>query len=270
MSVRESVRVEFRVDDQPGWTCSRCGKGRLVFSEKSQLRRQTADSSRDEDEYPDWEPQNQVDRFAAILTCEDCGDPVAVGGDAHCEDFAAEDQPEDFRMVLVPTHVSPAPRIVPRPGKLPRDVEGALRRSEGLFWSDEIGCANAIRSVVEAVLTDQRVRRFATAKGRRVRVNLHERILEFGRTRDQPLSKAMLAVKWLGNAGSHAGGAVLKADLFDGFDLLEHVLRELYDARARRMARLARSITKARGPLSQRRRRKPAGPPRVRRRPARA
>jgi hypothetical protein len=63
-----------------------------------------------------------------------------------------------------------------------------------------------------------------------------------------PLANLMLAVKWIGNAGSHTG-SVKEKDIFDGFDLLEHVLYTLFPPQVPNLAALAQSINAAKGPV---------------------
>jgi len=58
----------------------------------------------------------------------------------------------------------------------------------------------------------------------------------------------MLAIKWLGNAGSHAEGAVTLDDVMDAYDLIDHVLQELYTQKARKAKALAKLINKKKGP----------------------
>jgi uncharacterized small protein (DUF1192 family) len=61
-----------------------------------------------------------------------------------------------------------------------------------------------------------------------------------------------MAVKWLGNAGSHA--APLTADdVLDGFEILEHALDKLYSERDERVGALTRAINRRKAPRSRRR-----------------
>jgi hypothetical protein len=50
----------------------------------------------------------------------------------------------------------------------------------------------------------------------------------------------------LGNAGSHVTG-VKSADLLDAFEILEHALKEILEARMARVAELAKNLVKKHG-----------------------
>lgn len=76
-------------------------------------------------------------------------------------------------------------------------------------------------------------------------MTLHARIEEY-RKKDPGLGDSLLAVKWLGNAGSHA--TLTRNDVFDALDMVEHVLDEVFTQRAKTVAKLAKKINKARGP----------------------
>jgi hypothetical protein len=253
MSLRDGFLLAFSARDrEPLWLCPYCASGRLLLSKQTLHQVETAESAEIR-EGGDWEPDWLTERFVAIAICNACGDPVTIAGEEEIQ--PSNDFEEQYRVVLAPKFVRPAPIIVPRPDSLPESVRNPLIAAEGLFWSDQAACANAIRSTVEAILTDQRVKKSAVnKKGKRVPLTLHSRIDEFGKKRDRELSDKMLAVKWIGNAGSHAGTSPTVDDLFDGFDLLHNVLDEVYAQKSKRLATLAKQIRKAKGPLSRGRR----------------
>lgn len=152
-----------------------------------------------------------------------------------------------------PTLFSPAPPLFQVPAECPLPVREELSRAWTLFWVDHAACANRIRTCVEMALSDEGVKRFRSdRRGRRTRLTLHERILLY-KDRDSQLAGAMMAVKWLGNVGSHGQGEVSRDRLFDGFDLLEHVLQEVYARHSKRLARLQRDLVRSKGRAPKRR-----------------
>jgi hypothetical protein len=56
--------------------------------------------------------------------------------------------------------------------------------------------------------------------------NLHERIEKY-KERDEERGSAMLAVKWVGNAGSHADD-IARDNVYDAFDIIEAVLKDVF------------------------------------------
>jgi hypothetical protein len=71
---------------------------------------------------------------------------------------------------------------------------------------------------------------------------LHGR-LEIYKLKSPTIGEQLLAIKWLGNSGTH--DLALTADeLLDGFELLEHNLEEILEKKAARMVALAKGLTK--------------------------
>jgi hypothetical protein len=88
------------------------------------------------------------------------------------------------------------------------------------------------------------VKRFGRKTGGgRVRLPLDARInvLRGSRPGLRELCDRLLAVKHLGNAGSHPG-EVERSDVFDGLDILEHVLVERFENPHGQMARVVKEI----------------------------
>ncbi len=56
-----------------------------------------------------------------------------------------------------------------------------------------------------------------------------------------------MAIKWLGNAGSHCGDKMTFDDVFDGYDMLSFILDELYDNKHEHVKKLAKKINKKKG-----------------------
>ncbi|MEJ2084015.1 MAG: DUF4145 domain-containing protein, partial [Acidobacteriota bacterium] len=139
----------------------------------------------------------------------------------------------------------PAPALIRLPEDLPEDLLRHLGRAFSLFWMDGAACANAIRGAVDEFLNHHRVRKTDGSRTSRGRLSLHRRIELFAE-QDEHLASALMAVKWIGNVGSHSA-EVRREALFDGFDLLEHVLYESFEAPRKKAARLAREVTRRKG-----------------------
>jgi hypothetical protein len=133
------------------------------------------------------------------------------------------------------------------PRGTPDSIIQELNAAFKLYWIYTGASANRI----EILLTQQKIKRYTVnAKKRRIRLDLHARIRLY--QPEQPeIAESLLAVKWLGNAGSHSEG-LTPEDLFDGLDLLEHVLEELYEQRTRKLHGLRKLINKRKGPRSRR------------------
>jgi hypothetical protein len=182
-----------------------------------------------------------------MLCCKACRECVAIGGEATWE----PDEDDRFVLQLEPRFMEPPPPFFRLSGTWPESVVDELRAAFSSFWHDLGASANHVRSSIEYLLTAQGIRRFQkTRNGRRHRLGLHDRIDAF-KLRSPRQAEALLAVKWIGNAGSHEGSKGLtQDDLFDAFDLLSNVLPEILDGKTTELERLARGITKKRRPRS--------------------
>jgi hypothetical protein len=88
--------------------------------------------------------------------------------------------------------------------------------------------------------------------GKRDRLPLHARIVNVA-SRDKALSESLLAVKWLGNAGSHSE-ELSRDDIFDALDILDIVLDDLFVRHRTRVKKLVAAINKNKGPKAKPRR----------------
>jgi len=236
------------VEDFPNWPCEHCGS--RVRIDRKHLLAEEAAESREAHGHDAWEPEWMFGQFVALLKCDGCGNAVGSAGTWD----VVEDSPTDYmtRPELLkryaPQFFTHPPRIIAIPDETPEAIEKEIRRAFSLFWTDVASCGNAIRTAVEVVLDERRVRKTETTKGKRRRLTLHRRIEAFAQ-RDGQAAAWLLAVKWIGNAGSHVS-TLGREDLYDGFDLLEHVLEHLYSPKSKRVTRLTQRINKRKGPLS--------------------
>ena len=84
-------------------------------------------------------------------------------------------------------------------------------------------------------------------KGKRRGLSLHARIEEFRRKFPNE-ADMLMAIKWIGNSGSHASEKLTKDDTLDGFEILEHVIHKLFETETKRIKKLTKIINKKKGP----------------------
>ncbi len=226
-----------------------CNDGTLTPVEKSFTEQETSGSINTRHQAEEaWEPDWYLGRFSGRLVCirQECSEPVVVCGDSIVV-HTYEDPEHGEAMVpqFRPVFFHPAPPIFRIPQTCIEPIKSELKRAWALHWSDSASCANRIRTCVEMVLTHLKIPRFTKGKKGRVRLNLHTRIQLFEK-RDSTLARSLMAVKWIGNVGSHAGD-LDKEQVLDGFELLEHVLIEVFDKRTRRIEKLGKQIVKGKG-----------------------
>lgn len=97
-----------------------------------------------------------------------------------------------------------------------------LRQSFSLFWLDLDACANKIRSSVEYLLDHEiiHVERWQGAQ-------LQQRIEKLKSSHPDLFVKFM-ALKELGNAGSHELSSLKKKDLMDAYQVVDNVIYEIF------------------------------------------
>ncbi len=240
----------FRLHMAPLWPCPSCLEGRLVLV-KDTMRQAEEAASREARQHFAWDP----DWVAGVFTCHlRCNNPrckewvVCCGRYRNVEDSNEAGEPcypSEFR----PTYFQPAPPVFSMPNDCLEEIGEAVRAAFAVAWSDPFSAANRIRTSLERILDSAKIPRSTRKNGRQSRHSLHARIEMLGRKlNDKELHSMMMAVKWLSNAGSH--GADLSVDaLFDGFDLLEHVLRRQYDRSEAELLRKSKAINRRKGPV---------------------
>jgi len=83
--------------------------------------------------------------------------------------------------------------------------------------------------------------------GKRELLNTHTRIEKLA-NKEKSAADYLMAIKWLGNSGSHGHGKnISREDLLGGFELFEASIEVLYLKRQERLSRLAAEISKRKG-----------------------
>ncbi len=239
----------------PPWPCPACEIGTVVLVNDS-LNIVETGLSKEAHDVDAWEPTWIDERFTAMLTRNNvkCGESVATcGRTRHVEDHNWERQKLNWTRLLEPKFFSEAPPVFPIPESCPDQIKQELKAAFSLMWSDVGSSANRLRSAIEVLLDERKVRKTTTnANGQRVYLTLHRRIRLF-RKEYSDVASPLEAVKWLGNIGSHAKLDTLSIDeLLSGFELFEHAIERVYVRREKHLWRLAGDISK-----QKRNRRKP-------------
>ena len=70
---------------------------------------------------------------------------------------------------------------------------------------------------------------------------LHQRIEILAKSQ-KVVARNLMAIKWLGNTGTHESAVTLE-DLLNGYEIMEHTLGALLQANAKRVASVVRELT---------------------------
>jgi len=255
---RAIYRMAFRADALPSWECPSCPAGTLHLVDGTFQKRETA-ASRAAHSDPDWDQEFARYTYSCLLECgnKNCGEFVGSVGTGEVDWDAEPDQYGQPQQIYVqffrPLFFTPHLRLLQIPKRAPESVVRELDQSFALFFCNPPSAANHIRIALENLLTDLKVKRFnKDKKGKRVILNLHDRVNLLPKKYEE-LKNLCFAIKWLGNAGSHAGREVTIDTVMDAYDLMEPVLREIYDSSKKHAAKLATGIIKRKGPARKKR-----------------
>ena len=219
----------------PPWPCSWCRKGTFALVPGSLIHKETAWSkgARHED---DWEVEWIRYAFTAWVKCNNtsCGDEAAVAGVGRAELHDYGEDGAHLSLKFSPRFCDPMPDIFEPPEKCPDDVAHELRAAFALFWSDPSATANRVRVALEDLMDHLGIqKRRKNKNGKFDKLTLHHRIEIFTKTEPE-IGDQLMALKLLGNTGSHDGG-VMQRDVLDAFEIIEHALLELIDHRSKRV-----------------------------------
>jgi Domain of unknown function (DUF4145) len=230
----------------PPYPCPACIGGTVRLVPKSLKEEETARSKQAHND-DDWDPEYIDYIFSASALCSNtkCNQGFKIIGKGGLEPTPDEEHGWALEDYFKPTSCIPMPNIIELPKKCPDDVRYDLNESFILFWNHRSSCANAIRYALEKLMTHQGVPTQIPSKkdsSKLNELNLHQRIEIY--SKNEPISGAQLmALKWLGNTGSH-GDKVNVDDLLDAFEILEHTLSEIIESKSKKIAALADKLTK--------------------------
>jgi hypothetical protein len=250
---RKLLKLPFVVERAPDWICPTCEKGVLRFKTGTFFSEELV-ASRDHS-HEAWEPDWIRYVYSGLLVCtnDQCKEVVATGGKGSVDGVQIYDgngAPDlDWLDHFRPTYFLPHLKLFPVPKQCPEEVASHVARSFGIFFAEPQGAANCVRMAVEALLTELKVPRFTKVAGKQKLISLHQRIgllpPKYGSLKDM-----IYAIKWLGNAGSHDGDPVSMDDVMDSYELLEHILEEVYAPKTEKLKKLAKKVNKKKGPIS--------------------
>lgn len=227
----------------PPWPCPICRSGMISLVHNTMTHRETAESSRTHG-HPDWDPDWIEYIFTAWGECQNpsCKQAFAIAGTGRVEqDF--EPGGHAWEDSFSPMACLPMPEMIDLPEKCPHNVRDQLRAAYALFWPNPSACAGRIRVALEYLMDHLGIpSQIPDKNGKTRELKLHARIELFA-TKEPTAGSQLMALKWLGNAGSHHN-IVSETDLLDAFQIVEHALGEIIDRRSLSVAALAEEMTK--------------------------
>lgn len=224
------------------YICPNCNVGFLV-PDKTTFQSIEPTYSKSAHGADEWDPDWIEYRFTVTCVCTktECGEVAFVSGSGRVDQrYGFDGQPEYYDHFLIKSFF-PAPRLCYIPQETPSEVEALMKKSFALFWIDVSAASNALRASLEALLDELKVPEQELNKyGKTVRMTLHRR-LEVWAATEKEFAELCLALKEVGNLGSH-GDNVKSKHYFGSLEIYSHVLKELFENNAKKMKELAQSI----------------------------
>jgi hypothetical protein len=250
---------QFRISENfvPDWPCPGCEASSLTLVTES-FRTITDAHTVRQRSHPDFDNEWVSGRFVCLLKCSKnmCKESCAVAGNFSTS-VVQDEEGVEYQREGIPRSIIPAPPMIGIPEDCPKPVKNEVKAAFSLYWSDLAACLNRIRNALELVLNDLNVPKSSrnNSNGKMQRLSLHHRIekLEKQRPGLKDICDRMMAVKHLGNAGSHPEENVAVDDVFDGFDILERVLADMYSRHTGLLEKTVREINRRKGPRKGRR-----------------
>ena len=176
-----------------------------------------------------------------------CKEPISCTGVGRVDTFRWYDQygddHEEHQDNFDPKYFEPPLKLMDLPEKCPEEVSEHLESSFAMFFSNPAAAMNSARIALEALMDHFRVPR-KDVNGERL--SLHARVNKLPQ-QYAPLRKNFLAVKWLGNAGSHKGQKPESQDVVELYDIFEHALGKMFDEKDQKIAQLVVRINNDQG-----------------------
>lgn len=249
---RKSFKRTFGKRGATHYSCPSCGKGVLRIKEGTFQHQETRASARAHG-HEAWDPDWIIYVYSCIFECTNsaCKDVVSsVGHGGVDQSYYYDENGEtdvDYDDYFRPNYFFPSLRLFDVPASTPKPVSEEIETSFSLIFSDPASSANHVRIALENLLTHLKIKRFNPVGGKRRYLPLHQRIdllpAKFDHVKD-----LFYAVKWLGNAGSHSAQAITADDVFDAYEMLEEILKEVFDNRKAKVNKIAKTVNKKKGP----------------------
>jgi len=212
------------------WNCPRCNAGILHFHEDKVFKEVDADTQAWEKNDPTsfhWQFCSSY-VYTTLLVCsnKECNEKVICSGTS-CVDIYDNTEDNDgnienlYETYYKPLFFYPALHFFDIPKDTSEEVKENIIKSFNTFFSDYESSANSLRIALEYIINELN-------ENTELR-KLHKKIENLDSLKYDKIRDKCMALKWLGNDGSHCGSQKMTSDdVLDGYDLLSFILNTLY------------------------------------------
>lgn len=250
MDLKIWTKRHFNENSKIEWPCPTCFSNSLnLIKGKLSSEENTASKNfRKENDY--WEVDWIELIFNGQIICSNCKETIYFTGIGNPISYQYYDDKldeylETYVNTFTPTFFQPFIKLFKIPENCSTELKEEIENSFKLFWCDLQSCANKIRISLEIFLTEQKVKKFEIKNGKRIPISLHKRIEIYNHLEIKDL---LLAIKWIGNSGSHVG-SLETIDILEAYRLLEFSLNKIYNDESKEIKKISKGIIKRKGPL---------------------
>ncbi|ENU95471.1 hypothetical protein F970_01935 [Acinetobacter sp. CIP 102082] len=253
---RQLFKKPFKQTDNVILPCPTCKGLSLKLDNTKFYAFDTALSRKIQESEEDWDFDWLSSVFTAVFICSNgaCGEHVICSGTGFV-DWEAEpnehgELEQQYYCYYSPKTFIPPINFFNIPEKCPNSVKEPLIEAFSLTLQSSGSAANKVRAAIENLLTEFGVARNSRKNNKLHRLSLDARIAKAKNKNANlgDLEDILYAIKWLGNAGSHGNSEITIDDVFDAYELMSHLLNELYQSKAE-INKLAKAIRKRKGPV---------------------
>lgn len=156
----------------------------------------------------------------------------------------------EYAELLKPRYFMPPLVLIDFPQDCPTAVRDRIGEASSLLYADLNSSANRLRIAIEDLLTEQGVVKHPNGETTKTRLTTDARIKVFQKQNDEA-GTMLMAIKWIGNVGSHEGNGLTLDNVFEAFNFLSHALDLIYpvdDAWRKTLVARAHEINAAKRP----------------------
>lgn len=230
----------FTKNQTTSWKCPTCFQGYLESKEDLLTSFETSRSKFMQHEIG-LPPEEMIIRVSGFLVCNNtkCKDKIAVIGKKRIEFETLVEKDgrpfQKYKDIYAPEYFLPEIMFFSIPEKCPNKISLQVKKAFSSYWNNIPSSANNIRKALELIMDEKDI-----DEG-----SLHQRIEKF-ETTEPEISKSLMALKWIGNIGSHAG-SIEKTDILKSFQVLYFTLLKLYDDKEKNIKNYIEEINQNKG-----------------------
>lgn len=225
------------IEDFTPWPrpkCPNCDTGHVNFAQPTQVESEKSEARHS---HPDFEPDWISGTFSIVGQCDNpqCQQNVHGSGDyqvAYTVDSFPPDthefHGERYVAFFSLAHLHPPLLLMSIPESAPTQIREGILRASRCWFVDSGLTGTALRATIERFLTTEGI---SPLDPRGNFSNAHNRIEQWKAQEPQvrgSIADLLLAVKWLGNAGSHEDAQLSREDIYEGARLLDYAFHQLF------------------------------------------